>query len=339
MDALTGGLIGASAGAGVVGGVLNYQEAQKARKERGAMLDRLDAIANAIKNPKFDTKFIRPEDYAAAKIYKPELAAYIEEKAPQLVKAESEGAVQGRSAQMDALNRLRSLSMTGEDTQSQLLREKALNAVAQQNAAQQGAIRDRFAQQGRGGSANEYVAALLAQQGANQNAAQTGQQSAMDAYNTRLQAVRDSANLGGNIRQQDVDLESKNAQTLNDWNRRMASSYQDNLNSRAASMNQGNLFNIENRQKIGQANVAQRNAANQGYQQMINGLAQQQYGNNVQRAGLQSGAVNAQIGNITQSAGDTQKAYGDIFGGLAKGASSYADYNEKELDREKGYKR
>ncbi len=320
--------------AAVVGGVLNYNEAQKAAGARGDDLERIRNIVNAIKNPEFDVRYLAPEDYQLAAKYSPALAEYIAQKAPQLVTAQSEGAVQGRAAEMDALSKFRNLSQTGEDVQSQILRENALNAAARRNAAEQGALRSRFQQQGRGGSAMDYVSSLMAQQGGAQQANQSAQQAAMDAYNTRLQAARDSANLGGNIRQADVSLETQNANAINKYNADMANSYQDFLNSRADTMNKANLFNIGEAQKISNANVAQKNVARQGYQDTRNRQAQDQFGNALKKVGLQTGSLEADIANTNQNYEGTTKGISGIFGGLSKAGGAYAQDQNDQSDYE-----
>lgn len=310
------------AGGALATAVMNNSEAAKARGAKKDEIERMKAIAAALKNPQFDTRLLLPEDYALAEKYSPALAEYIQQKAPVLVQANSQGAVAGRQAQMQTLGKFQNLAQTGEDAQSQMLRENAMNAAARQNAAQQGAIKSRFEQQGRGGSAMDYVSSLIAQQGANQAAHGSAQDAAMQAYNTRIQAARDAAQLGGRIRGEDVDVESQNANTINNYNSQMANSYQRYLNERADTQNRAQMYNIEMTQKVKNANTAQKNAAILGHQGVINGQRQAQFNNDVNRGNIAIGVGGTSINGINSDYANQSKAYGDIFTGLSKGVGA-----------------
>ena len=319
-------LMGVGVAVGVAGGIKNYLDSEDAQRATDEEIDRLQRLVEAIQSPNFDIRKLTPEDYKIGAKYVPELASYIEEKAPTLVKAAGPDAVRGRQAQLESLDRFRSLAITGEDTQSQILREKAMDASARQNAAQQGAIRERMAQQGRGGSEMDYVQSLLAQQGSAQNASKSGQDAALAAYNTRLQAQRDAANLGGNIRQEDVDVESKNANTINAFNTRMANSYQDYVNRNVQIRNQAQAANLARANAVSDKNVGQRNEAEQDYQNMINTIRQRQYDNDMRKMEAQSGVVRSKIGNIQNSTANKAKAVGDISGSISRGAMAGSAY-------------
>lgn len=247
----------------------------KIEKGRG----RIEDMITAMRSPDFDFSKITPEDYVVLQQYYPQIANYVEEVAPQQIKAMSEGAVTGRQAQMEALDRYRQLGRTGDDVESRIMRQRALDEAASQNRAQQGAIQESFARRGMGGSGNELVSALLTQQGAAQRGSSNAQQAALDSYQRRLDALRSGSQLGSQIRGEDVDLEGRNVGILNDYNQRFAAN-RNKYNQYAADLaNKGQMYNIEQNQSAADRNVEGRNKASSDYQNRYNDLQQQSFNN------------------------------------------------------------
>lgn len=321
------------AAAAAAGGIANYLGSEDAKKANKADIARMQALIDNLKNPNFDMSKLTPKDYEIGSKYVPELAKFIEEKAPTLVRGASADALQGRQAQLDSLAKFRNLSATGEDTQSQILREKALNDTARVNAAEQGAIKDKAEQRGQGGSTLEYVQSLMGQQGAGVRGSQAAQQAALDAYNTKIQATRDAATLGGNIRQSDVAMETGNANTINAWNNRMASSYNDYLQNIAATRNKAQEFNINRENTVSDKNTAQTNSSNQSYQDKMNELRQQQYQNDTGKVQMQMGVLGKNMQNTQNDYTNKAKAIGDITGAAEKGLAAYGSYVGPETDQ------
>ena len=236
----------------------NSKQAQEASAEERA---KVKAMIDNIQSPNFDPKQFTPDQYKVVAKYIPKVSAFVQEVAPQLTKADSVGAVQGREAQMNALNRLRNLSATGTDEQSQLMQQEATNSVNAANRGRQGAIQEDFARRGAGGGGMELLAQLSNAQAANDTQANMSRQNAMAAYQTKLQALKDSASIGGQVRDADVSLESRNNDVLNDFNRRTAvnvNSYNQNTD---AIQNDANKFNTVNEQDVANRNTTAGNDA------------------------------------------------------------------------------
>src|SRR4051812_48009943 len=107
MDPVTLGVVGGSA---VLGAGANYLNNEQNRRDNQKEIKRVDAIVNAIKDPKFDLSYLSPEDFQLVAQYRPEIADYVAEKAPELVKGLAPEAQQGLDAQMSALSKYRNLS-------------------------------------------------------------------------------------------------------------------------------------------------------------------------------------------------------------------------------------
>lgn len=126
------------------------------------------------------------------------------------------GSGEGRLAQSAALGRLSSfVDQNGLDAQARSANEEVLSASAQRAQGQRGAVENQMARKGMSGSGTEFAGMLSA----NQNAANQGRQSSLDisgqARQRALGALRDQASIGGQMRGQDIDVESKNVAAAN----------------------------------------------------------------------------------------------------------------------------
>ncbi len=281
---------------GVIGSAINQEITRReVKKER----KKLDDLLNKIKLPDFDFSKIMPEDYKVLEKYEPEIADFVVEKNPQLILA-SKDADFGRDAQLEALGKYRNLSKTGEDAQSRLLTDSALRDASIQDQGQRASIQDDMARRGMSGSGLDLASQLMAQQGSSQRGTLAAQQAALSAYNTRLDALRNSADLGGQVRAEDLDLAAKNAAISNDYNQRYATNQNAYNQYASGTKNDAQLKNIAAAQAAADQNTGQRNDANKSYQDMVNSLKQQQFGNQMSKTGLQA---DAQQGRITDAVG------------------------------------
>lgn len=311
--------------AAAVAAVAMFANSEQARRANAADRKRINNLVNSLQDPNFNVSKIDPEDFAVLEKYSPEVADFVVEQAPELVKAVSQGAVAGRDAQMEALERYRGLGKTGEDTQSRILRDQALQAAQIQNQGQQAAIMDRFARQGQAGSGNQLVAQLMAQQAAGQNATQSSQDAANQAYNVRLDALKSGAQLGGQIRNEDIDLEAMNTDRMNAYNQRFAANKNAYNQNAADTRNQGQLFNLKTKQALGNAKYQ----AAQDYQNRLNDMEQQKFNNQANRINMLSG--NAAT-NMNARTGEAQDRNNIISGAM----DMYNSYEDREA-RKKQY--
>jgi hypothetical protein len=319
------------AAVGIVGAGAQWINSEKGRKASAAERDKMMDLINQMQEPDFDTRMITPEQYKVAAKYVPEIASFIEEQNPELVKASSEGAVRGREAQLAALDKLRNLGDTGEDTQSQIMRQQAIRDAQIANQGAQGRIQQNMNQRGVGGSGMELVSSLLAQQGAAQATQQSSENAAMQAYQRRLDAMRDSAALGGDIRDSDIDMESRNAGILNDYNSRVAAAKRSYGQNVADTRNQAQQDNIANKQRVMDANVGLKNTTRQGHQDMINDIRQREYNNAADKVSMQTGQYQGKINDI---ASDTQAKNAAIQGLSQAAMSGINTYGKKKPGEE-----
>jgi hypothetical protein len=285
MDPLTIGIVGAMS----VGAVVNAYNAEKARGADRQRLKEIRSLFEKIKPPdydvsidappeyheqvlaqprfsdpaqapKFDTSRLTPEDLKIVGKYTPELAPYIAEQNPELVR-QSQQAMQGRDAQRKALERYMAMGDTGDDAISAQAAFNARQQAGMDTRGRQQALEQSFARRGQLGAGMQFAGEMQAGQAAGNQQALAQMQAASDAQRRRLEALASGASLGGQIYGQEMNLADKNASIINDFNRRMASTRQDYENRRALSMNEAQRTNLANEQDVANRNVMNRNRA------------------------------------------------------------------------------
>ncbi len=313
------GLLGGSIAAPVVGGVLQYLGSRRADRTMQDAQNRLQDALAKIQNPNFDMRQFTPEEYKLVGTYAPQMLQLVNERAPELAKLSAAGE-EGRKAQLGALQKLVQVGREGATPESQALVEQAMRENQIQNQGQQRSIIDSFARRGGGGSGAELAEALSSQQGSDQASARSGTEAALAAYQSRLQALRDSGSLGGQIQQNDYNMQANNADIINRFNQRMAENSQRVNMYNNQNLNDASRANLAAEQNVADQNVNLRNSAVSDKNQ----LAQQQYQNALDRIRLQNGVTQETNQNTANSQRDQNSAIQGASTGIST-ALLYAD--------------
>ena len=294
--------IAAVAGIAAVSGLVNLYNAEKARgadrqrlKEIRALFEKIkppdydvsiDAPPQyheqALKQPKysdpqqapqFDTSRLNPEDLKLVGKYTPELAPYIAESNPELVKQSGE-ALKGREAQKNALKKYIEMGETGDDAISAQESAMAQRRAGADSRSRLDSLQQSFERRGQGGAGLQMGAQLAAAQGSSDMQAQAQMQAQADAQRRRLSALASGAQLGGQLYGQEMDLAQANTGIINNFNQRMASARQNFENRRAEDLNQANRYNLGVEQDLSNRSIAARNEAAEKNLRRSDSLAQ-----------------------------------------------------------------
>jgi hypothetical protein len=123
------------------------------------------------------------------------------------------------------------------------------------------------------------------------------------ACRERGRALGEAGSLAGRQVGRELDIEQANVNAINSFNQRLARSAQDQANLAAQIRNQGNMFNIQGRQRIGEMNIQSQAAARDRQQ----AFAQQQYQNQLAKYGRQAGVAESGIQARQTQAQDVNK--------------------------------
>lgn len=242
---------------------------------------------------------INPQLLSAAAKYSPEIAAFVQEKAPELIK-EAQSTTE-KQVQRAALQKYSAMAESGRDVISQAQREQALFEADARAKQRQQALMDRMRQQGLLGSGAGLQAQLATEQATAQEARQAALQGVQEAEMRRRQALGQAASLAGSIRGQNLQVESANVGTMNAYNSRLA-----------------NARNLYNQYAAGQRNQAQQiNQQRERETEQYNLGLQNQYAlyNRQQREAARERARQYDVDTLKTIHGARQRAEGDRFAG------------------------
>jgi len=354
-------------------------QAWQAERARGAAQDRLDRIeslfnslkppeydlsvmdapeyiSTAIPEPEFDYSRFTPEMYEIVGQYEPELAPYIQMEAPQLAELGEVGEA-GVEAQRRALEQMIRVS-EGEDPLLQARMSEAARRAQQEAGAREASILQGAARRGALTSGLTAAAQMQSGAAAMDRLAGATTDAAAESYRQALNAMAASGQLGGQMAQQEFGRSQSNVDVINQFNQMTSAQYQNYLQERARQMNEAQLRNLGEEQRVGEANVQQRNVAALQERARRDELAQDRYmrqlaerdyqnkllerqatfrqGERERAAGLQSQAFRDQLAKAQGQAGigqtqiglgmQTAQDRGRMIQGATDLASDYAKY-------------
>ena len=334
-------MAGVAVGTALVSAYAQWKNSDAGRNASAAEAKKMEELLAKVKTPNFDPSKLTPKDYAVVRKHIPQVAEYVAEANPSIVKADSAGAIAGRDAQMNALNKLRNLSNTGTDEQSMMLQQEATNQANIANRGRQGAIQEDFARRGAGGGGLELLAQMSNAQNVNDTQASNSRAYAMENYRTKLQALKDSANLGGTIRGEDVQLESANNDILNSFNQRTSVNRNNHNRYVSDTANDADRFNLTNEQDVANRNTSGANQAAIRHQDRTDHIAQNTYDNEMSKLKIQGGIADMARSDAMGGAKDRNSARAGAADGAQTGIAYYGanqqrsdDKVEREKDRQ-----
>lgn len=325
----------AMVGASVVSGLFQAYTSAKARGASEAELKKLDNLINSVQSPQFDYSQLTPEDYQVVARYNPEVASFVEEQAPELIKGDSADAQMGRQVQKSALQSLMEASR-GEDIQSQIDMQRAADSAAGSFRGMNQSILEQARQRGLTGSGVELASQLGTAQASYGNAATQSQNAATEAIQRRLQALREGASLGTQIRGEELAMEQANKNAINSFNQRTATRKQDWADNAAATRNEGQRFNITNAQDVSNRNVSQSNQFKVNERDRKDKLLQQGYDNEIGKVKLQAGITDSARSDILQGATDKNQMISGVTDGVNTALGYYMMKDQKKKTKNDG---
>lgn len=244
-------------------------------------------ITSKVKEPDIDYSKMTPEQFKLVGKYSPQLAPHIAEKNPKLVE-DTAASREGRDAQLSALRKLRQVASSDQDPElQQQLDEASKRAQVDAQSRQQSVLQDA-ARRGSMDSGTALAASLQGGSDAMERSAMESSNAAVAAYKNRLSALRDSASLGGQVRGDEMEMESRNANIINDFNTRTSARRQAWEDQRVAMLNDAEIRNLDSEQRVSNANVDQNNRFAFGERDRHDRLMQDRYARQVDERGFQN---------------------------------------------------
>lgn len=324
-------LLAVGAGVAAASALGQWWTSKEAAKASEAEREKIAELYSKLQKPEFDPSELTPEEYYVAAKYVPETSQFIEEVAPNTVKAASADAVLGRNAQRNALLKLQQNAGNEAETRG-LLEQQARMAASSQAQAGDESIRQDFATRGQQyGGGMELLSRLMNQQGQQKNASNASLQATLAARQNALDSLMQSANLGGQIRNEDVNLESKNADIINAFNTRNATRKQGWVEGNVDRGNQAQQYNVGNTQDVANRNVGTKNSFSQYNQQRGDANVQRDFANEMDIARSKAGLGTMAREDIKNNAMQTNQT----ISGLGDAATTMVGYAMRNPEKKK----
>jgi hypothetical protein len=313
-------LVAATVAAPVVGGLMgNIMSAGDRSQARKAMKQAYEELKKVGLPPDLSSAIIF-EEFTKAGILTPEL-----EEDLQLARSEFEQIKEDptlRNTQLEALNRFKQQSQGGLAGDERAALNDIQRELARDAEAKRHQILMDSQRRGMGGSGNELIAQLQGAQAADEAAATQGNE-LMKLIAQRVRTgAQDSANLSGQMRDQDYQRQSDRARALDARNQFQYTNSMARNARNTDRTNRVNEMNLSEAQRLRDANVNQRNQEllRQRNEKGAHWDRKLSYGQSMANARLgQAGQYNAQ-------ADRTAGMYSGIGQGVGQGLSAFAKY-------------
>jgi len=231
-----------------------------------------------------------------------------------------------RNAELGGLNQLQDIANAGgEDAQYRQAMNDAMNQSNSQLEGQNAAILQNAQSRGMGNSDLAAAQQLAQAQNSAYNMNNFSSNAAAQAEQRALQALSESATLGGQINAQDYAQASQKAQAIDAINRYNAQNSQQQSNMNVQGANQAQAANLDLAQQI-----AQYNNQNQNQQAQWNAsIPQQMFQDQLAKGQAMMGASQP-VANLLQNGFQAQATTnGNLIGGLGQNLTNY--YNNQNL--------
>jgi len=234
-------------GAGLVSFGINayaaYKKGEISEAEYRRAMQASQELESKLKSLRPDDSWenINPELLSEAAKFSPDIAAFVQENAPELI--QEAGSATEKRVQREALQKYAAMSETGRDVISEAQREQALFEADAQAKSRRDRLLEGLKRQGQLGSGAALVAQLQGEEQSNISARQAALQGVQEAEMRRRQALGQAANLAGQIRGQNLNVESANVGTMNAYNQRLANAKNMYNQSVANTRNQAQMIN------------------------------------------------------------------------------------------------
>jgi hypothetical protein len=314
---------GVSALSNVVSGVAANQTTSAARKKaEEAGQKALEMIQQVGAGPDLAREIIL-EQYKQAGVYTPQLEKQITQEVSKVSELQ-ERAPETREAQVGALEAFKELGRTGLSAADRGALNQLRRDVETANRGRLEAIRQQMQQRGMGGAGAELAAQLQQSQSATGELAAGADRLAQQSQQARMAALQQQAGLASGLRSQDFGVDLARAQAADELTR-FNTQQQIGLQQRnVGSLNEAQLRNLQEQQRIQDANIAQQNAELQRQraaeqQEYLNRLGAAQAG-----ASALTGQAQTQVASAQQQAQNIQ-AVGSGIGQIGTGIAIAAN--------------
>jgi hypothetical protein len=234
---------------GVAGKLFSQEDSNNAQ---AALQKAWDELQNINAPPELARAIIF-KHLQSAGVYSPELEQHIDAGISQVAQIQEDPSL--RNAQAQALQGIQQRGRVGLTAEDRVALDKVRTDNARSAEAKRQQILQNFSARGMGGSGAELAAALMSSQSGTNNEAAASDRQAATASQNALAAMTQAGTMAGNIRTQDFDVAKTKASAADEMQRFNVNNQIAMQNRNVERSNQGQQYNLNNNQRISDANT------------------------------------------------------------------------------------
>lgn len=319
----------AAVAAPIVGGLIGNMMGSKDRKQQSAMMQKALQELEAVGLPPDISKRVVMEEFQQVGILTPELEQDIELASSQVAGITEDPSV--RQAQVDALNMLQERGRAGLGPEERAAFNQFRSEVQRDSEAKRQQVLTDMASRGMAGSGSELIASLQAGQSAADRASEEGDRLAAAASQNALQAMVQSGQMAGTLRNADLDVANLKAGAADQFNLEKFNQANMRQTRNVDRGNQAQQYNLGEKQRVADTNISQENTE----RQRMNQAELDVYNAKLDRAKAMSGQYQTQANFSGQNAAQKAQMGASIGSGVGTGAAGFSQSQDKQalLDR------
>ncbi len=246
-----GAVIGAILGAGIGMGTGNNMKRARVNLEN-TIAEYMNQL-QALDMPRYEDLKLSLERYAKGEALSPDQLQALQELDSEVSKISQDKTA--KQTQLDALAAMKIRARGGLTLQDKADLQEAKRDIDRQQSGVQKSIIQNMQARGQGGSGAELAARLSAGQQGAQMASQNSLATAARAQQAAMQSLKDSASLGRQIGQDQLDFDKMKAQSIDDTRRRNLERMQAAMQYNIGNQNAAKQANWDRANKVADANV------------------------------------------------------------------------------------
>ena len=311
-------LAAAMVAAPIVGGLVGNVMSQKDRSAQKKAMKQAMAELQAVGYPPDLSKEIIYQQFQQQGIMTPQLEEDLNDSIPESEVSKIQEDKGLRDAQIKALSDMQNRAQVGLSAEDRASLNQVRNEVQRDAEAKRQQVLQQMQARGMGGSGAALIAQLQAGQDAQNLASQQSDNQMAQAQQRALQALGQSADMATGIRNQDFSNAQAKASAIDERNRFLAENSIARQQRNVSSLNQAQAANLQEQQRIADANAQ---LYNQEKQRQVNEQGNL-YDRSLGYAQSKANALTGQANYYGQQAANTAQSFGQMGSGLGTAAGA-----------------
>ena len=244
---------------GLVGGILGNNAAKMDRRHQKKLMKQMVEEYKKIGYPPDYAREIIMQELVRQGQYTPELEEDLSDSVAESAMGDIQEDPALREAQMGALSSMQQRGKVGLSAEDRAALNQVRSEVQRDSEAKRQQILQQMQSRGMGGSGAELMMQLQSAQGAADQAAAGSDTLMAQAQARAMEAIKNSAGMAGQVREQDFGVAGDKARAIDERNRFLAENTISRQQRNVQNLNQAQVANLQEQQRIADYNTQLKN--------------------------------------------------------------------------------